>query len=156
MKFKHSIFVICGLSMMFSCTTMKKSTSTTISVNSSVLQYPTVADLDVHKKAETTVKWGFVPFNWGQPPLELRQKNLTADMIKDANADILLEPQIVFTKQPYGERTLTITGYPATFKNFRKATNEDLEALKAVDKPSERKVHVISQPWYKKIIGKLF
>ncbi len=156
MKAKYLFIGACVMTMFSACTTIRKSTSTTLAIDSGVMQYPTVADLDVHEKVETTISWGFVPFNWGQPPLQQRQDNLTADIIKSKGADVLLEPQVVYTKEPYGARTLTITGYPATFKNFRKATSEDLEALKVVTPPHEKKVYRVSQPWYKKIFDKIF
>ncbi|MBO5466068.1 MAG: hypothetical protein IKB96_07810 [Prevotella sp.] len=156
MKMKFMFVGLCSIALLSACTTMRESTSTVLAVDSSVKQYPTVADLDVHEKVETTITWSFVPFNWGQPPLHQRQKNLTADIIKSRGADVLLEPQIVYTKQSYGMRTLTITGYPATFKNFRKATKDDLEALKVVAPPNEKKIYNVSQPWYKKIFNKFF
>lgn len=156
MKTKYFFIGLCTMALMSACTTTRRSTSTTLSINSSVKQYPTVADLDVYEKVETTVSWGFVPFNWGQPPLQQRQENLIADVIKSKNADVLLEPQVVYAKQPYGMRTLTIIGYPASFKNFRKATSEDLEALKVVTPPHERKVYTVSQPWYKRILKNIF
>lgn len=156
MKLNRLFLGACVLVSMSACTTMRQSTSTTLGIDSNVYQYPTVADLDVHEKVETTVTWGFVPFNWGQPPLQQRKDNLTADIVKNNGADVLLEPQIVYTKQPYGTRTLTITGYPASFKNFRKATSEDLEALKVVTPAQETKVHRVSMPWYKRIFKKIF
>lgn len=156
MKTKYLFIGACAIVMFSACTTTRRSTSTILAIDSSVKQYPTVADLDVHEKVETTISWGFVPFNWGQPPLQQRKENLTADIIKSKGADVLLEPQIIYTKQPYGLRTLTITGYPASFKNFRKATSEDLEALKVVTPPHEKNVYRVSQPWYKKILGNIF
>jgi len=139
-------FVLTAL--LASCTTVRK-TAATADVRAEVLQYPTVADLDVLPKVEQTVTWNFVPFNWGQPPLGVRKTNLQAEVIKNAGADVLLEPQFIFTKRSFGERTLTVTGYPAKFKDFRKATPEDIEALSKVLPPAERKVHKVSRPWYK-------
>lgn len=137
-----------------SCSTMKKSTSTTMNVESGVYQYPTVADLDVKQKIEKQIEWSFVPFNWGQPPLQLRKNNLIADIVKENNADVLLEPQITFIKQPFGKRTLIITGFPASFKNFRKANKEDLKALEIVVPAPKMEVYNVAQPWYKRFFSK--
>lgn len=134
-----------------SCSTMKKSTSTTLNVESGIYQYPTVADLEVKEKVETKITWNYVPFNIGQPPLDLRKNNLIADIIKENNADVLLEPQITFTKRPFSRRSLTITGFPATFKNFRKADKEDLKALEVVIPAHKAKVYNVAQPLHKKI-----
>ncbi len=133
-----------------SCSTMKKSTSTTLNVESGIYQYPTVADLEVKQKIETKITWNYVPFNIGQPPLDLRKNNLIADLIKENNADVLLEPQVTFTKRPFSTRSLTITGFPATFKNFRKASKEDLKALEVVLPAYKTKVYNIAQPPHKK------
>ncbi len=130
-----------------SCTTVRKTASTS-DIRTEVMQYPTVADLDVLPKVEQTITWNFVPFHWGQPSLDVRKTNLQAEVIKAAGADVLLESQFVFTKRSFGERTLTVTGYPAKFKNFRKATPEDLEALSKVIPAPQQKVYKVSRPWY--------
>lgn len=137
-----------------SCSTMKESTSTTLDVASGVFQYPTVADLKVMPKIEKQITWNFIPFDWGQPPLSLRRSNLIAEIIKENQADVFLEPQMIYTKRSYGERTLTITGYPATFKDFRKASSEDLKALEVVGSAPKMKIYNVSKPWYKRIFSK--
>lgn len=148
---RNFILLLAGMALLAtSCSTVRKSTSTSMAVESGVYQYPTVADLDVKPKVEKQIVWNFVPFNLGQPSLENRKQNLKADIIKENGADVLLEPQIVYTKKPYGERTLTITGYPATFKDFRKATEADLKALEIVIPAPQMKVYNVSQPWYKR------
>lgn len=149
---KHNIILLtaCMALMATSCSTIKESTSTSMVVESGVYQYPTVADLDVKEKVEKQIVWDFIPFNIGQPSLENRKQNLQAEIIKENNADVLLEPQVVYTKKPYGQRTLTITGYPASFKDFRKASDKDLEALKVVVPAPQMKVYNVAQPWYKR------
>lgn len=145
----HLALLLAALTLA-SCTTLRK-TAATSGVETHVCQYPTVADLNVLPKVERTVTWGFVPFNLGQPSLEVRKGNLLAETIKEAGADILLEPQFVYSKRSYGQRTLTVTGYPAQFKDFRKATKDDLEALKVFVPAKERKVYSVSQSWVDKI-----
>lgn len=125
------IYSFIGL-FLSSCSTMKESTATDLRVISEIHQYPTVTDLNVLQKVDTVISWNYTPFNFGQPSLNNRETNLVADIIKSNGADVLLEKQVVYTKVPYGTRTLTVTGYPAKFKDFRKATKEDLEALRAI------------------------
>lgn len=136
-----------------SCTTVRK-TASTATVDARVCQYPTVADLDVKGKIEKTVEWNFVPCNFGQPPLEVRKQNTIAEIVRENGADVLLEPQVSFTKVSFGKRTLVITGYPAAFKSFRKATAADLEALRAVTPGCEASsgVRRVSQPWYRRVL----
>ena len=155
MKQKVILVFVCVMTLFSSCSVMKKSSSTAINVESGVYQYPTVADLDVKRKIEKVVTWNFVLFNWGQPSLELRKNNMIADIVKENDADILLEPQMTFTKKSYGKRTLVITGFPASFKDFRRATVEDLKALEMTIPVSKKDIYNVAQPWYKKIFSKI-
>lgn len=124
-----------------------QNTSVTAPVtNLEVKQYPTVADLDVNpQKVSKTEEWEFVPFNIGQPSMKIRKSNMVADLLRDNDADVLLEPQTVFVKQPFGKRTLTITGFSAKFSNFRKATEEDLKALESAGAPSTKRVYNVNK-----------
>ncbi|MBQ6210238.1 MAG: hypothetical protein IJK42_10790 [Prevotella sp.] len=130
---------------MTSCRTIRVSSSVTEDVQTHVIQYPTVTDLTVLNKTEKTITWNFQLFK--KDRLALIKANLQADMLKELDADILLEPQYTFKKVPFGERTLTITGYPAKFKDFRKATEEDIKALQAVyEKACEQCVYNVAKP----------
>ncbi len=137
MKYNLLTMLACGILAASSCTTIKKS-ATTAEVQNGIYQYPTVADLDIHPKVEVSKSWNFIPFHWGEPSVSLAKGNLIAETVKENNADILLEPQVIFTKTSFGKRKLIITGYPASFKNFRKATEADLEALKSCPPRNER------------------
>ena len=133
MKLNIILLFTCVTILFTSCSTMKKSTSTTMTVESGIYQYPTVADLDVKQKVEKQITWNFVPFNFGQPPLELRKSNLVADIIKENKADVLLEPQVTFTK---------------------KANQEDLKALEIIIPAPKMEVYNVTQPWHKKFFSK--
>jgi len=115
-----------------SCSTVKK-TSATAAVETAVVQYPVVADLDIQPKITRTASWGFSL--WGGLSTKERIRNLIADMVEESNADILLEPQIKTTRtfMNLGGGSVTITGYPASFKDFRKASEADLDALQKAD-----------------------
>jgi len=155
---KQKLFTLlaaCAL-VLSSCTTVKQ-TATTAAVETSIHQYPTVADLDIKNKVEARTTWGFRPFHIGEPKLEVAKGNLIAETLKANNADVLLEPQVIFTRTSYGERVLTISGYPAAFKNFRKATEADLEALKATRccPENQRTVYNVARNnIFKKLFGK--
>lgn len=128
---RKTIFSIaaCTLLLATSCTTVTKTASVT-AVDNSVKTY-TVADLDVKDKVSNSMTWSFAPFNWGEPRLSVAKGNLISETLKAANADVLLEPQFVFERTSYGQRTLTVTGFPAVYKNFRKPTDDDLKVIKA-------------------------
>ena len=112
---------ICSALLLSSCTTVYK-TADTADVKNHVNTYPEVADLDVQAKVTKTMTWSFRPFYLGEN-----------------NADVLLEPQFHFEKTQYGQRSLTVSGYPATYKNFRKATDADLNAIKVCTDSNEKK-----------------
>lgn len=137
------VLIIAGLNLT-ACTTLKKSTSSTASIEPDVFQYPTVVDLEVGNKIEKTETWNFNPFD--KQKLKDREGNLIADMVKSENADVLLETQSTYTKVPFGERTLTVSGYPAKYKDFRNATEEDIKAFKKLNGTDcESHDHNISQ-----------
>ena len=127
----------CGLMLLSSCTTLKK-TSTAVDVNNGVYQYPVVAEMTVQQKVESSMQWSFRPFHIGEPKLDVAKGNLVADVLKHYNADVLLEPQFKFTKNAFGARLLVVTGFPATYNEFRKATDADLEAIKATQVFNEK------------------
>lgn len=153
MKIKTLLFSAAMLFGFASCTTIK-STADTVNIDAKVCQYPTVADLEVHEKVEVTKTWHFKPFNIGEPKMKYIKGNMIAEILKKAGADVLLEPQITYSRTSFGERQYTVSGYPASFKNFRKATAADLTALK-VNKPDhERTVYNVSQSWFKRLFKK--
>ena len=133
-------FVACSLLVFSSCSTIKR-TATATDVQLAVCQYPTAVDLEVMEKVEAVKVWSFAPFHWGEPKVSVAKGNLIAETLSKHQADVLLEPQVTFSKVSYGERRIIVTGYLAKYKNFRKATKEDLEAIKAVNTPNERTVY---------------
>ena len=132
-----------------SCSTVTK-TAATADVNTAIYQYPTVADLERKAKVEKDMTWSFRPFHLGEPKLDTAKGNLVAETLKENDADVMLEPQFIFSRTSYGERRLTLTGFPAKFKNFRKASKEDIEALKANTTPNERTLYNVAK---KKLFG---
>lgn len=124
---KLFLFVALLLSLA-SCSSFRSSTATIAPVETNVKQFPTVVDLDIQQQRITkTISWHWSPFE--KYKLSVREKNLMADVITENDADILVSPQFKYTKVPYGKRTLTITGYPATFKSFRKATEKEINLM---------------------------
>lgn len=130
MKLSHIILTALLVVGMSSCSTIRKTTATVAEVQTAVVQYPTVTDLTVLQKTERTIVWQWNPFR--SDKMEQKRSNLIFDLLKELDADILLEAHFHYSKEPFGERRLTISGYPAKFKDFRKATQADLDALKSL------------------------
>lgn len=115
------------LMLMGSCTTVQK-TASTADIEVKVFQYPMVVDLEISpEKISKTTDWYSFFSTMGY---ETRRDNLTAEMLQEVGADVLVEPNYIHEKEFPSYHKLTVSGFPAKFKNFRKATDKDLEALK--------------------------
>lgn len=151
MKYIKSLaLMLMCLCFMGSCTTIQKTASTS-DIQANVWQYPVVADLDISpvKITKTTSWYSF----FSTMSKATRQSNLTAEMLLEADADVLVEPNSIYKKEFPSHHTLTVTGFPAKFKNFRKATDKDLEALR-IGNPD---IRLVSEPFgfpYKKKTAK--
>ena len=111
-------------SILTSCTVLKTSTSKTMDIyGAGVIQKPVLVDLDV-KEIKVT---GTATARSGTS-LEIVKQDAVANALKTANADVLVEPK--FETATTSERvTATVTGFPATYKNFRPIKPEDVQML---------------------------
>ena len=125
MKKQILFFTIVATTFITSCSVSKKHISKAIDINGpGVVQKPTIVDLDVKETKVTgsaTAK--------SNAPLEIVKEAAVKDAINKANADILIEQK--FETETSGRKmTVTVKGFPATYKNFRPITTEDVELLK--------------------------
>lgn len=127
---KKIILLSCSVLLLASCSTIRQ-TATTANVSSSISQYPVVADGEVKGKVTETVTWSWNPFKADK--FTLKKGNLMAETLKKYDADVLLEPQFIISKQSFGERSITVTGFPVKYSSFRNATDSDLRAIEAVN-----------------------
>jgi hypothetical protein len=90
---------------------------------SGVIQKPVIVDLEVR---ETKVS-GFSSMK-SITPVEIVKKNAVADALKNAKADVLIEPKFEIEKN---SRTITasVTGFPAFYRNFRPISQDDVKLL---------------------------
>jgi hypothetical protein len=124
MKTKLLLFVLTTF-FISSCTVVKTYTTKTHEIyGSGVIQKPVIVDLEVNEFKVT----GTATEKSGKGLYEI--KNLAvANALKKAGADVLVEPQFE-TETKFGMTTATVTGFPATYKNFRPIQLEDVELLK--------------------------
>lgn len=120
----------CSALMLASCSTIRK-TATTADVATSISQYPVVAEGEVKAKVTETTTWSWIPFKGDK--FKEKKGNLVAETLKKYDADVLLEPQFIISKKSFGERSITVMGFPVKYKSFRKATDSDLNAIEAVN-----------------------
>lgn len=115
-----------------SCTTTKHSSTTRVMdiYGPGVVQLPVVGELDVdiNKVSETVTKSGTA--------VNAEQLKLTAvsRAVKNANADILIEPSFEVSAEGT-TTTVIVTGFPATYSEFRSATPEDIPIMEAGQLP---------------------
>lgn len=127
----RTTIIIASATLLASCTSIK-STSNDIDVPAQVASYPTVADLHVSsQRLSRSTSWKWNPFN--TTSLAARKGNLKAELISDAEADIIVEPEFMQKTSLFNllGGSLTVTGYPAKLDNFRPATPADIAALQA-------------------------
>lgn len=127
---KRIMLLACSALMLASCSTIRK-TATTADVATSINQYPVVADGEVKAKVTETTTWSWNPFMGDK--FKVRKGNLVAETLRKYDADILLEPQFIITKTLFGERSITVMGFPVKYNSFHKATDSDLKAIEAVN-----------------------
>jgi hypothetical protein len=108
-----------------SCSTVSKfSSAKTIDITPLVVQKPTVADLVV-KEAKVTGNFSGKSMTI---PLETIKSEAVAAALKTVNADVLIEPRFDYVIN--GKlTTVTVSGFPAIYKNFRPIKPEDIQLL---------------------------
>jgi hypothetical protein len=126
MKTKITIFgaILFALFILTSCATMERTSKTMDIHGAGVIQKPVIADLDVQDKKATGTAVGA-----SKKKLDFLKKQAIADALKKTNADVLIEPSFEVL-QEVGKITVTVTGFPGTYKNLRTVKADDTEILK--------------------------
>ena len=107
-------------------TSQKSTTSKSMDIyGAGVIQHPVIAELDVSENRVT----GSASSTRGGSMANIRNMAV-ADALEGTDADILIEP--VFETNREGNRlSATVTGYPASYTNFRSISHEDIPLLEA-------------------------
>jgi len=120
------------------CPSVMKNTVKGLDINPSMMASVTIADLEVSEKKVMGVSKGKL-----MPPL-ITEKGIIQAAIADAvqkheGADVLVGIT-VFTEQKKRDMTVTVTGYPARYKNFRgyEPWKEDQRPDKLIVKVNKR------------------
>ena len=124
------IYLIVIFAFMTSCIMKKTETATTktLDINGAgVILKPTIVDLDVNGAKVS----GRAVAKFGENIEEVKIL-LVAEVLRKANADVLVEPRYAF-ETVNNETTISVSGYPATYKNFRPIKEEDLKLIKSIE-----------------------
>ncbi len=113
----------------------------TLDIKSEVIQMPTVVELDVSKQREASdvFKWTNCAFS-SQKRIGVKEKTneAIAQILDKTNADVLLEPKVSIDRRIgafSSKYTLSVSGYPARYKDFRTATIEDVTTITTLRNP---------------------
>ncbi len=117
--------------LLSSCSTITH-TAQTAGVDTEVYNL-TVADMDVSKeKVSKTAEWKWNPLS--TVSLKEQKKTAEAELLKEADADVLVEPQYEVKRAGlFRGGSVTVSGYPAKYKNFRPMTKADAEIVATLD-----------------------
>jgi hypothetical protein len=124
---KKLFAIVVSSIVLYSCSSMQKtSTAKTMDIyGGGVLHFPVVADLDIRETKTSGSKAGTTSTS-----LDLLKVEAIAAALKAANADVLIEPS--YQIETEGSRvTVSVTGWPASYKNFRKLQLADTALIKA-------------------------
>lgn len=113
-----------------SCSTITH-TQQVATVNTKVYSL-TVADLDVKQKAETTVEFKWNPLS--TISLTAQKETAAATLLNEADADVLVEPRYEVKRRGlFRGGSVTVSGYPAKYSNFRTMTEADAKKIAAIN-----------------------
>ncbi|HOR03500.1 MAG TPA: hypothetical protein PLI58_02495 [Candidatus Syntrophosphaera sp.] len=129
------LFVVLSILFLTSCSIIgiNSVTSKTKDIYGSVIHLPVVVDLIVQNTKITKEFTTECPQNPTDDVIEDVKSIAIAAALKEHSADVLIEPnydvQITSKSASNSEIKVVVTGYPATYKNFRNATKGDVELI---------------------------
>ncbi len=118
------ILIILVVFSFASCKTVKSGSSKTLDISGAgIIHLPVIAELDV-----SSTKASFTQIFSNSSAGANAKNEVIRSLLKQYNSDVLIEP--VFESITQGTKTtLTVSGYPATYKNMRTIKEEDLELI---------------------------
>lgn len=133
MKNMNSIFkllVFINLIFFFaSCKVQRSVDSKIMSINGAgVIQKPVIVDLIVNEKKATGQA-----VNKAGDDIGITKNEAVADLLKNAGGDVLVEPTFSYEKTN-GKTAVTVTGWPASYINFRSIKQDDIPFLEVTAK----------------------
>jgi hypothetical protein len=137
---KAKLFILGTLALVFtSCKTLKSGTSKSIDiVGTGVIHKPVIVDLEVNQtKISKTI------ILKGMESLEAAKSEIIRQLLLENDADLVVEPKFQSTTKN-GKTELTLTGWLATYKNFRNLEEKDVRLLEV--QPAINKNFETTQP----------
>ena len=122
----------------------------TVSPTQSVYTVPVIADLNVAKErityAERINKNITTLTDAEVEALASREKEVViANAAKANNADVIVAPTINITTDANNNLVIVVNGYPATYKNFRNATEADRWIIENTDNATTKQTEPVEE-----------
>ena len=127
-KLLPGLSIVLFAASLASCSSMKSTTNTAKTLpiyGAGVIQKPVIVELDVKQSKVTATVSGKLGSN-----VETLKAEAVSAAVKNAAADVLIEPTYTIVTNR-GASTVTVSGFPATYKNFRDIRIEDVPLIKA-------------------------
>lgn len=127
----RNLLAVCFAALLVSSCTTVTHTSQTAAVDTQLYNL-TVADMNVAaKKDSVTLDWAWNPLS--TVSLSAQKESATHALLEKSDADVLVEPEyIVHRRGLFRGGSVTVTGYPATYSNFRTMTSEDAQNIATI------------------------
>lgn len=130
-----TVAAVFAAALFSSCTaTYKTRTAKTVEISNSIIQMPTVVDLEVDTmvvKRDTV--WTSTLFKNPGQPLKSQIKTVTAALLESAGADVLVQPSVshdvTYHNIIKSTHTLSVSGFPARYGRFRTMTADDAAVI---------------------------
>ncbi len=121
---KFLLTLAVSVALLSSCATVRTATSKSADVSTSVSSV-TMADLDIANKK---IEYVYTPTKKERKKLKsstLMEKAVAAALKSNNNADVMVASQFEIEQKGAMRRIrkITVTGYPATYKNFKSVIN---------------------------------
>ncbi|MFI3281550.1 MAG: hypothetical protein R3Y44_06240 [Rikenellaceae bacterium] len=107
-----------SVAFLSSCSTMRTATSKSVDVSTSISSV-TTADLAV---AQQRVEYDYIPSRKERKKMKLavmQEKAVAAALKNNGNADVMVATEYQVERKGFKIRKVTVSGYPAKYKNFK-------------------------------------
>jgi len=133
-----AIILLNLLTFLSSCTTSYNVRTKTAKIkyisSSSIYHRPIIADLDIKETKVTGIA-----ISHGGQSVETVSSSAVANALRDAKADVLIDP--IFDYEITNKKTtVTVSGYPGTYKNFRALEQKDVPLINLLDGESNSNI----------------
>lgn len=127
----RNLLAVCFAALLVSSCSTVTNTSQTAAVDTQLYNL-TVADMNVAaKKDSVTLDWAWNPLS--TVSLSAQKESATHALLEKSDADVLIEPEyIVHRRGLFRGGSVTVTGYPASYSNFRAMTSEDAQNIATI------------------------